>query len=142
MSNIASIRALLKPGRPLLITGPHGCGKLHCTRLALEELGLKALSVHLEHVDVMDSYPDSVPPHLPIQDPMSIRARCKSAPGNMAILFNEIEQVDRNPMFIAPILEVMMNPDRYVVLLGLRPPCCLPLIDRCIDRCEHITMVI
>ena len=115
MNNIELFKSHIKPGKPLMVLGPYGCGKLELTKCATRQLGLKEYCIHLEFN--YGTFPDEYSVSF-----------IKKIPGDGVLLFDGIQHA--SPVWQAEMLKSIKHPDRPVVLVGTKTPSYI-LADKC-----------
>jgi hypothetical protein len=102
---VAKIKEYLRPGKPLVILGPYGCGKFECLSQAIQAAGLKRYPCRISYAEYTA---------------LGLRKWAKSIPGNGVLAIDEIDRA--NPVEIDFILEQARHPDRIMVLVGRSLP--------------------
>lgn len=127
-SKTIEIKDKLIPGKPLLVIGNYGVGKLERTLLAIKSADLFS---HVVHMDLI---------HYEYNQSFDIKKWAKSVYGNGVMVFDGIHRTD--PRYYEFILTQMANPERIVVLLG--NTCPLAIAMKCnlvtISTEEHIKL--
>lgn len=103
---IISHAAFIQPGKPLLITGPYGCGKLTAAMMAVKSLGLEYKLIHFGLCG-NDNYLVN-----------EIKSILQSLYNNTVIIFDEIQYVNNFSVYSDLIVNQMSNPERRVILTG------------------------
>ena len=112
MSNIELIKNNLKPGKPLMVIGPHGCGKLASVRAAVSQLSYKEKLVFLAMTDEFDLY---------------ITKLLKPSFSNEVLI---IDMEYAKPNIYQYLFEAARNPDRIIVFVDAKCDS-LALAGRC-----------
>lgn len=119
-SKVIEIKSKLIPGKPLLVVGNYGTGKLERTIHAIESLGLKK---HLCFMDLIDyDFPWG----------FDIKQWAKSSHDSDVMVFDGMHRADSR--YHEFILTQMKNPDRIVVLIGNTCPLAMAM------KCSLVTI--
>lgn len=135
---MASIDVLLKPGHPLMVVGPRGCGKAHAVSKVVDSRGMTlrsyspwAMSILFEHELIRNAVSNRFHSSMP---EWFFKQHIRNLPGNVAVYIDDLHRLknEDEPQFLMMLLEqILLNPDRCFIIGGLTPHPFGPLTDRC-----------